>query len=250
MIDTHCHILPGVDDGSDSLQTSLMMAAMAADDGVRTIIATPHVNWEGDNLRTNKPMMQMAHATLVQELQAAHIPLQVPLGAEVLCPAPNGCYVIPGHFPCMAGTRYMLVEFFFEESPGNMNLCLRQLQHMGIAPIIAHPERYTAVQKNDHLPQRWHRAGFYLQVNAGSLSGQFGRGPKKAAQKLMQQQLVHLLASDGHHYLSRRPQLRSQVQPLVRRYGAEYIRLLTKENPRRLLKDLPLQSFGQSSKIP
>ncbi len=235
MIDIHCHILPNVDDGAADLQTATMMAALAADDGVRSIIATPHLLWRDGQLQYAFAFVRQAAERFTQELQRAGIPVTCYPGAELLCAGTPHVPEDLEHFPTLAGSDRVLVEFFFDEKPARMNEYLQCLRSAGLVPVIAHPERYDAVQKGKHLAQQWLEQGCLLQVNKGSPLGHFGRRAQKAADRLLKTRAVAFLASDAHDIRDRTPRLKAARAQLSASYGADYLQELTEINPGKLL---------------
>ncbi len=241
IIDTHCHILPAVDDGADSLQTARMMAAMAADDGVRAIIATPHITWTDASLDRELARMQRAAEEFRATLEESGIPIACHLGSEVLftdVPNEDAC---KKQFPRIEKTDYALVEFIFTESLEKMNACFEVLSRVGVHPIIAHPERYTMVQKNKTVMQDWVNKGYYLQLDKGSILGQFGRKEKSVAEWMLKMRLAAVVGTDAHSTGGRSTRVSDMLHVLIKRCGAEYTELLSEENPMRILQNKPLR---------
>jgi protein-tyrosine phosphatase len=164
-------MLPGVDDGSDSMDTSLLMASMAAESGVETVIVTPHCNIPGE--AANYPSRELLgrFMALRETIDAAKIPLRILAGAEVFCTADIAELIRAKKLLTLASSRYILVEFAFNEDSIEMNSCLEQIFAEGLTPVIAHPERYNAVQRDRTLPERWFASGYVLQVNKDSIFG-------------------------------------------------------------------------------
>lgn len=241
MTDIHCHILPGVDDGAETMDEAVQMARMAAASGVKTILATPHCNLpfaeEKNYISTN---LRDRFVALAQTVRQAHIPLSILPGAEVFCTPQVPELLDRKQLLGLAGSRYLLVEFFFDESPDFMNDMLDAIAVRGMIPVIAHPERYDAVQDSIQLPQEWVHQGYILQVNKGSILGRLGHGAELAADRLLSERLAHLAASDAHSPLTRTPELDTLRRYLEQAYSPQYARLLLDENPRRILSDLPL----------
>ncbi len=242
MIDTHCHILPELDDGADSEETAVMMAAIAADDGVGEIVATPHIRW--DRYYTEESMERVRHAVreLSERLLSAGIPVKLYPGAEVLLAESVGSRLQRGVFPCLGETKHALVEFYFDESAERMTQMLAALTEAGIHPIVAHPERYSAVLGKKRILLDWVDRGYGLQVNQGSFLGQFGRRAKKIAHWMMENHLVLTLGSDAHDTGARVPRLTRVAAELATIYGDGYIRRITEDNPRALLTGADLGS--------
>ena len=246
MVDIHCHILPDVDDGADSMEDALQMARMAAASGVRTILATPHCNLPLSEEKNYISMeLRDQFVALARAVKRAGIPLSILPGAEVFCTPEVPELLDQRLLLGLAGTRYLLVEFFFDESPDFMNAILRAIAVRGMIPVVAHPERYDAVQGSSGLAEDWVRRGYVLQVNKGSILGSLGQGAELAADRLLQLGLAHVVASDAHSSLSRTPELDVLRQYLTKAFSARYAELLLETNPQRILTDQPVVSFRQ-----
>jgi len=243
MIDIHCHILPGVDDGADTPDTSLMMAAMAVDDHERALIATPHLMWDRNFSNETIAKIQKVYAEFCESLKKANLPIVCRLGAEVLCAEVGEVMIRRGLFPRIAGTSFSLVEFYFDESPAKMNACLREISASGITPVVAHPERYSALQKQKKLLEQWSEQGYYLQVNKGSIYGQFGKKAKKTAEWMLENRVADLWATDAHNVNGRTTRSAAAIKDLKARYGEDYTKLITDINPYLLLQNKKLKSI-------
>lgn len=241
MVDIHCHILPGVDDGADSLSSAVEMARMAAESGVDAIIATPHCNlpYNGENHDRSAAVAEQV-SQLNQAIRAAQIPLTVYPGCEVLCTPEVPALLAAHKLLPLSGGRYVLLEFFSDEDPDEMDNLLRTVSALGYTPVIAHPERYEAVQ---HLPQivrRWFQSGYIIQLNKGSILGRLGRRSQHTAHRLLSLGLVHVVASDAHSPQIRTPALDQLYHCLSDRYSIAYADVLLEQNPRRILENRPI----------
>lgn len=177
MVDIHCHILPGVDDGSPSMEDSLQMARMAADSGVTDIIATPHCNLPGDGPKNYRSAsLRTGFSRLRQALEQEGIPLGIHPGAEVFCTPELPELLDRRQLQTLGGGRYLLVEFYFDESAEFMEQCFHQIRTRGLTPVAAHPERYDAVQRDPYIIRRWFEGGVVIQLNKGSILGRLGPG--------------------------------------------------------------------------
>ncbi len=242
MIDIHCHILPSYDDGSADLDESLAMAQIAASSGTQGIIATPHFRGEEASLAL-LPKLLSRYQRLQNALARTEIPVRLYPGAEVLC-LPQTPWLARRHeLPTLADTNYLLVEFYFEEPQDYMDNMLKALADCGYRLVIAHPERYGAVQRNPMIADQWVSRGYHLQLNKGSLLGAFGDRVQYCAATLLEDGLVHLIASDAHSIARRTTDMRPLRQWLSRECTPEQIRRLLEENPRRLVENAPLLSM-------
>lgn len=239
MVDIHCHILPGVDDGAEDLAESLEMVRMAARCGVTDLAATPH--FLGNGLDPERlALLHRRFRELELALKQAQIPLKIHLGAEILCTARTVELAWAEQLPTIGDSRYVLCEFYFNTSGFRMDEILSGIAEAGYRPVVAHPERYDAVRKDPRWVLRWFQKGCVIQVNKGSVLGAFGPGPQSAAHWLLERGIVHILASDAHSALHRTTDLSALREWLLERYPKEYVSLLLEENPGRLLRDRPM----------
>ncbi|HEX9940394.1 MAG TPA: CpsB/CapC family capsule biosynthesis tyrosine phosphatase [Thermoanaerobaculia bacterium] len=240
MIDLHCHILPGVDDGAQSLEEAVAMCRLAAADGCAAMVATPHQRrgewWNADRGRL---------AALAEEIQAAlGEELRVHLGGEVhvdsgLLPEveklPDGSGILP-----LAGSRYLLIEFGSSGTPAESIHLVHELAVSGWRPVIAHPEFIPWLAPDPELVARLVSLGATVQVTAMSVTGDFGRRPQADSYALLDAGLVHFVASDAHGLRRRPPGLQRACRMIKGRWGEETARRLTADNPRAVVEDRPL----------
>ena len=236
MTDIHCHILPGVDDGSENLEESLAMAKMAVASGVRQIVATPH--FPGTQAALEQlPLIIDRFQLLGHAITRKNLPLTLYPGAEILCMPETAELARQGKLPTIGKTNYLLTEFYFDEPLYNIEQTLTALTRAGYRPVIAHPERYKAVQQHSQVPARWFSRGYVLQLNKGSLLGTFGSRVQATATGILESGLAHIIASDAHSSSRRTPHMEGLVTWLNDRCDPDYTRILLEENPRRLVED-------------
>lgn len=168
MTDIHCHILPGFDDGSPSVGESVRMAEMAYASGIRRTVATPHFSALNGDIRRASEEIGRLFASLTEAVDGAGISLKLYLGAEVLCTPEIPRLLSKGLIPTVAGTDYVLTEFFFDAPTEYMDNMLDEIRSIGFIPIIAHPERYGAVQEDTTVLAGWFGKGYIIQMNKGS----------------------------------------------------------------------------------
>lgn len=239
MVDLHCHILPGVDDGSASLEESVAMARLAAESGVSRIVATPHFRGEEEALQT-LPRILSRFRMLSKELQRQQVPITLHPGAEILCTPKTPDLARQGKLPTLGNSRYILTEFLFDETLEYMELMLEQLRRWGYRPVVAHPERYHAVQRRPQIIARWFERGFLLQINKGSVLGAFGTHAETTATDLLRHGLAHVIASDAHHGDFRTPHMSAITAWGGEYLGPEYTQILLRRNPMLILQDQPV----------
>ena len=245
MLDLHNHILPGVDDGPSTMAESVEMALMAYEDGTRTIVATPHnrdVN-ERSSISTVRSLVDR----LNQEIQAQSISLKVILGMENHLEMDTVEQIDKGRALPIEGTHYILIELPFEFYPFYGEEVLFNLQLKGLRPIVVHPERNLAIQEKPQILANLVSKGALAQITAGSISGLLGRDHQKAARELLQQNLVHMIASDGHTARGRRtPILSPGVAAVAKVVGDEAARRMVEDIPQAILQDKTPELDGLS----
>lgn len=236
MLDLHSHILPGVDDGPSTMEESLEMARLAYEDGTRTIVATPHNR--DVNERSSISAVRALVDRLKQEIQAQSIPLKVLLGMENHIEMDTPEQVDRGLAIPIEGTHYILIELPFEFYPFYGEEVLFKLQLKGLRPIVVHPERNMAIQDNPQILANLVQKGALAQITAGSITGTLGREPQKVSMELLQQNLVHIIASDGHTARGiRKPLLSPGVAAAARVVGVEAARNMVEDIPQAILQD-------------
>lgn len=238
MTDLHCHILPGLDDGAQTLQDALDMARLAAVSGVNAIVATPHCNLpHGECQNFLSDDLLQAIAAFRQALKDSDIPLRLYGGAEVFCtPETPGLLKEQKLLP-LAGSRYLLTEFYFDEAPEFMEACFTAICEQGFIPVIAHPERYEAIQRAPEIIMRWFHKGQIIQLNKGSILGRLGPHAQQTARWILERGLAHVVASDAHSANVRTPHMAHLRRHLEEVYDPQYAKILLSINPGRIVRD-------------
>lgn len=235
MVDIHCHILPDVDDGAETLSDALEMAYLAVSCGVTDLVATSHVRGSEEGLE-EIGVLPRQFLSLKEAVARENIPLKLHLGAEILCTGETAELARQGKLPTIGETNYVLCEFYFNAPWNYMEDILDTIVQSGYLPIIAHPERYDALREDRRRILHWFRAGYVLQVNKGSLFGAFGSRVQSTALWMLDTGLLHLIASDAHSPIRRTTDLTRLKEFLSDRYPLGYVRLLLEENPGRVIR--------------
>ena len=233
MIDLHSHIFPGIDDGSKSWGMTLQMLQTAVREGTSVIAWTPHL-LSGENSEYFQRIEQRFTEGL-QRIAEWGLSLEVYRGGEI--------YIMPdlpifAKHPC--GTyggkgKYFLVEFPMYEYHPNYAEVIRRNIEAGYGVVVAHPERYIKIQDSEAEYRRIKNTGAKLQINAGSIRGDFGATVQKTAKMLIRKGLADLVASDGHNDESRPLGLASCYEQVVKWTNRERAAALFEETPRAIL---------------
>lgn len=222
MVDIHCHILPELDDGADSLETALAMARCAVADGITTIVATPHYNvhWCVHSGRVRASIAMLRNA-----LHEAGIPLHVLPGNEVrLDEVRDVLHDLDTDAFCTLADkrRYVLLEQPWTAYATHTLDVVAQLQERGIRAIVPHPERHGFLRENVQLVQEMVDGGAWLQVTADSLLGNNGNVVQTAAWDFIDRGWAHVIATDAHN-IKRAPALATASRLIAERIGAQQV---------------------------
>lgn len=239
MIDLHCHLLPGVDDGPLDMDEAVLMARMAEADGCEAVVATPHQRhpswWNGDReeLAGLRRELQARLGERPRVLAGAEIRVGGDLMAEIdLLPEGN---LLP-----IAGSSYLLLELPRGEPAIDPLELVHEVTVAGFRPVLAHPEHYPWLVAERALLERLVDRGALLQVTAMSVTGAFGRRAHEACRELLDRNLVHFVASDAHGIDHRVPGLTAARATIAERWGAEVAHALTSGNPAAVIENRPL----------
>ena len=220
MIDLHCHILPGLDDGAKDWETSLEMARIAEADGIHTIVATPHHKSVADN---DVETIERLTDELNDRLQAANINVKILPGAETHYYAEFAEDLKKGEVLPLNHSRYVYLELPHGQVPRYIEDMVFEIVVQGYTPIIPHPERNREIRENPDLLYALVDAGAISQVTAGSITGYYGSETEKFSFQLFKHNLSHVIASDGHGVNRRKPVLGEAYERLEKTVGRECV---------------------------
>ena len=242
MADLHTHMIPGVDDGAADLDSAIEALHTLYRDGIGSVVATPHLN--ASRLHGNRRVLaDQAWPTLVQRSQEELPDLKLYRGFEILLDVPE--VDLSDDALRLGGTRFALVEFHAFTIPERSAAVLARICEDGYVPIIVHPERYWGYNRQYDVVPEWRAAGALLQMNSGSLLGEYGEHVRTIAHRFLEEGRFDLIASDNHARPSRSPSLISAWEYLVTHGFEEQARLLLATNPHRILKDEMPISVGR-----
>jgi protein-tyrosine phosphatase len=235
LFDLHCHIIPGVDDGSPDLETSLAMAQMSASEGVRVIACTPHI-LPGVYDNTG-PDIRSRVQTLQSHLDAAGIDCRLVVGCDAHIARDLVGKLRSGLVLSIHDSRYVLVEPPHHFLPPNVDRLFFDLLAAGYVPVLTHPERMCWADHNDDLLHRLIQSGAWMQVTAGSILGGFGQRAKRRAEQMLSQGWVHIVASDAHNTEHRPPTMGQAFRALCDLVGFDEAENLVKVRPGAILEN-------------
>ena len=244
MIDLHCHFLPGVDDGAQTLEEALGLARAAVADGVRHAVMTPHVHPSlYSNMRSN---LEPALHALRRALGQHGIELEISLGGEMRLEPASLELILRGEVPSVGhwgAEPVVLVELPHDQIPMGSDKAVAFLRRQGVVPMIAHPERNKGVLRDWKRIEPFVDAGCLLQVTAGSVCGDFGEKCRVVADQLLEKNWVTVVASDAHNLTHRPPAMSRAHAALVASHGLGKADQLTRHNPALIV--LPTHPLGR-----
>jgi protein-tyrosine phosphatase len=256
MIDLHSHILFGIDDGPKAIEESIQMCRIGYQDGIRTIVATPHIQpgiYQNNRSIILTKLQQLNNALMKFGVQSSEFVVKNSDSmTQQLNDPMTGFKLLPGadvHFSSDVlqryeegeivtvndQGRYLMVEFAFQGIPYQAEEVLFKLLTKGITPIISHPERNMEIAQR---PKRYYemiRMGCLGQVTAMSLTGDFGSGVRRIAEKLLSKRLIHMIASDAHSADGRPPILSAAVKAAEKIVGKEEAQKMVTEYPQAVI---------------
>jgi protein-tyrosine phosphatase len=232
MIDIHCHILHGIDDGPNYIQESIEMAKIAAADGISKIVATPHI--KHSILLATEIQTRIEH--LNNLLKSLHIPVEILPGADVF--VLNDISLL-NEFT-LNKSQYLLIEFPHTHMPISAKNMLFNLILNGFLPIISHPERNPSIIREPDLLLQLIDDNIFVQITANSLTGKFGSKVKKCAIHLLKMGIVSFIASDAHSSNHRKPVLSKGLQIAEKIIGKDEAAKLVLANPEAVIAAKPL----------
>jgi len=236
MIDLHCHMLPGIDDGAKSLDQGLAMARASVDNGIHRAIVTPHLHpGRYENTRT---VIEPHLAGFRQALLDAEIPLEIGMAAEVRVAPEILTLLDQGEVPFlgeMDGYRIVLLELPHTHIPLGAEKLVDLLLTQKIRPLMAHPERNGDIIRDIARIEPFIERGCFFQLTAASLVGVFGEGPLLRARELLEYDVFKVLATDAHNLEARRPLLKEGRAAAAEILGDAAAHDLVQKNPLKIL---------------
>ncbi|MBZ9687642.1 protein tyrosine phosphatase [Clostridium estertheticum] len=239
MIDFHSHIIHGIDDGAKSLDMSLEMVKISENEGVEYICATPHFITEEFEITREKYLEKLDRLVLASKEE--NFKIKILEGLEIYM-HPN----LPKLYSekkiwGINGSKYLLIELPMGQFPMYTEDVFYELMLLGARPILAHPERNFKIMKNHDLVINLIKQGVLMQINTGSLLGDYGKEVKKTSEEFVKKNMVHILGSDGHNITSRKTRLKIAYEIVKEKNLATYNWIL--ENQTNIINNVSTMEF-------
>ncbi|KPU45154.1 tyrosine-protein phosphatase YwqE [Oxobacter pfennigii] len=247
MYDIHCHILPDIDDGADDINDSRQLCTIAVNQGINTIIATPH--FVENEMESDKNEVIEKTSLLNEDCIKRDVSLTILTGMEIYF-SPNIVELYEkGVLLTLNNTKYILIELpMYSQLPPYFEDVIFHLKIKGLIPVLAHPERYKCVIEEPNLVCDFIESGCVIQVNCGSIDGMFGKTVQKTAHTLLKHNMVHIIASDNHSISKRVSFLGNTFNTVSEKYGHGFTDNLFINNPLKIIKGETIET-GKAVKI-
>jgi len=247
MVDIHCHILYGVEDGPKTIEEAVVLSRKLTEKGVSKVIATPHFIGDYD-LKPTPECVNKLISQLNGELHNQGIELSIYPGMEGFASDDTVDRIKNGEILTLNNSKYVLIEFSFENIPKYMSNLLFSMQLEGYIPIIAHPERYSLQYRRSGIIKEAVEKGALIQVNSGSLMGYHGKEVRKEAIRLIKEGMVHLIANDAHGGKRPIPSMKDVEKVLIEICGTENTDIIFYKNPVLVFENKEVERMKHVSK--
>lgn len=239
MTDIHSHTLPFVDDGSESIEQSFEMLKMAVAGSTKAIVMTPHSNlYEFDKNLLYE--LEYVFNAFKKKLKNENIPIEIYLGGEVFAGKDIIQYAEKHLLPTINNSRFILIEFDFASSIQNIKKIVSKLSEMRYVPIVAHPERYECIKKSPSLSLEIMNCGGLLQINKGSITGEFGDKARETALELINHKTAQFVASDAHSVEYRNTDMEASYSIIKQEFDEKTADRLFCQNPEAVINNSKL----------
>ncbi len=235
MIDLHTHILPNIDDGSRSIDETFELIKEAQNAGFKSVVLTSHY-MEG-YYETNLHEREVLTNLIQNNFREKNIDIDVYIGNEIYMSDNLIKLLESGKASTINNTSYVLFEMPLNVEPYNLYDIIYQMQQNKIVPILAHPERYSFIQKDLELMYDLIEKGVLMQANFGSIIGQYGKKAQKTVRTFLNNNMIHLLGSDAHRHKTIYPRIPEAIKELEKLISTEKLKELTTTNPELILNN-------------
>lgn len=236
MVDIHCHCIYGIDDGAQTIEESIQIIKEVELAGFTNIVLTPHYYIEAGYVASKEDIKNRIDK-INELLKENRINVKLHIGNEVYMTQEVIDKIKEKEVSTLAESKYILIEFPMHTKVKYAEAAVFRLQELGLKVIIAHPERYSYVQRDIETVENWIDKGCLLQCNYGSIIGQYGKKAKKTIKKLLKKDQVYMLASDCHMPETIYPKIPKVLKKLKKIISNEKIEEITKLNALNIIKD-------------
>lgn len=233
VIDTHCHIIPGIDDGAENMEEAMKMLQMAAGEKIDGIIATSHFEYGMSSELLEKRQRQFEE--LCSYAECSGISVKIYPGNEIFYSDSIIDSLLSGKAWTLNHTRYVLVEFPVYAEYSYIQSAVRRLQYAGYWPVLAHIERYEGLRKKEYV-EALVDMGAYMQVNSSAVTGKNGWNIRQYVKKLIRCDLIHFLGTDSHGTEHRKPEMQKCLDYISKKAGFMCCHRLSEENPEKIIR--------------
>lgn len=235
MIDIHCHIVSGLDDGSKSLEQSIEMAKIASNDGIRKIINTSHYHLDSKFVVGKEIEEKVNNFNNILKEQG--IDLEILIGNELYYTNELMNRIDELDFYSLNKSKYILIEFSPSNFPDNIEDIIYEFKIRNYIPILAHVERYEKIVKDPNKIYEYIKAGALIQINSNSITGKSGKEIQNICNILIRNNMVHFVATDAHSSNSRKPVLNNSYKYVEDKLGKQKAKEIFYDNPQKLISD-------------
>lgn len=233
-VDIHSHILYGVDDGPDNIETSREMMVTAYNEGIRKIVATPH--YHPGKCTMDYEKLRRRFELFKEQVKDVCPQIELALGREIYYTSDILDALEKENHLSMEQTKYILMEYHPTVEYSYLRTSINNVMQMGYIPIIAHIERYICILEDWELTLELKNMGAVIQVNAGSVIGDSGSKVKKFIKRLMKEEVVDVIGTDAHSNGRRAPRMQECAKYVCRKYGEKYAKEMLCDNAEKILR--------------
>lgn len=237
-LDMHCHILPGVDDGSRSMDMSMAMLDYAYEEGVRAIILTPH--YHGGYVETERSVIDETFEELKEHARQLHPDMKLFIGNEIYYYPSVPEWIEEGRVHTLADSDYVLLEFSTPVEKRELLEAVQNLCSHGYYPVLAHVERYDCLVRDPSYVGELIDNGAYIQVNSKTIAGEGGMKIRHFVKKLLKEEWIHFIGTDAHSMGGRKPEMADCADYIIRKCSEEYAAEILYANAVHIIKNQPL----------
>lgn len=237
-LDMHCHILPGVDDGSRSMDMSMAMLDYAYEEGVRAIILTPH--YHGGYVETERSVIDETFEELKEHAKQLHPDMKLFIGNEIYYYPSVPEWIEEGRVHTLADSDYVLLEFSTPVEKRELLEAVQNLCSHGYYPVLAHVERYDCLVRDPSYVGELIDNGAYIQVNSKTIAGEGGMKIRHFVKKLLKEEWIHFIGTDAHSMGGRKPEMADCADYIIRKCSEEYAAEILYANAVHIIKNQPL----------